>query len=411
MTQRYDEMRVAPDAAAAEELRQRLHARLANAAGSDDVRADEVVHLEEIAVLDDASPTDRVHRPLVAAAVIVVVVGASVAFAIRNSANNDSAPVVTPGTTTPATARSGEKIRVTRDSIQLDENLVYPGVVRIGDRTFVLAGRSQGRLDSLRDPEVAILAAFNRAGVEEWRIELEGAPTAPFVVAGHIWVHHRDGTLSRIDPSNGRVIDADIAVNIQNVAGVGGALGWLWAMTGDVADPAAGPPRLVRIDPDDMSMRSVDLPAGVASGNSPDGPKPGAGAMWVPLKQGGVAVIDADTLEMTVIGRDTIGHDVTRVAFDGDVAYLASDDEVSSVIEGAVRATTALGGISYLGKIDGVFGALLRDGTRFEVLRANDPIVVEHRQLAETMLGVDQIDGEAWTGTGDDRGLRRAQLR
>ena len=45
----------------------------------------------------------------------------------------------------------------------------------------------------------------------------------------------------------------------------------------------------------------------------------GAGAIWVPMGDGGVAVIDPDTLAVAVIPVDAIGHRVEGVAFDGDV--------------------------------------------------------------------------------------------
>ena len=72
-----------------------------------------------------------------------------------------------------------------------------------------------------------------------------------------------------------------------------------------------------------------------------------------------MAVIDAVTNQVTIIPRDEIGHDVLRVAVDGEVAYVASRNQVTSIVDGQLSATVPVGEIMYLGPIDGVIGAQL----------------------------------------------------
>jgi hypothetical protein len=124
MTDHYDEMSVAPDAAQAEALRQRLHARLASTSrdGHKDrpdlrrrARLDpqpDRVPLKEIYVSDN-SPTNegRNRRRLVtAAAAVVAVIGlAGIAFAVGTNSGDDEtpapadAPTVAPTTVAPTT--------------------------------------------------------------------------------------------------------------------------------------------------------------------------------------------------------------------------------------------------------------------------------------------------------------------
>jgi hypothetical protein len=115
MTDRYDEMRVAPDPSQAEALRQRLHARLAS--GSRDDRKDQSHHhsggrldsppnlgpLKEIDVSDD-SPTNEGRngrRLALAAAAVVAVIGVTgIAVALGTSSGDDETP-------SPAAATSG----------------------------------------------------------------------------------------------------------------------------------------------------------------------------------------------------------------------------------------------------------------------------------------------------------------
>lgn len=136
----------------------------------------------------------------------------------------------------------------------------------------------------------------------------------------------------------------------------------------------------------------------------------GAGAIWFPLGAGGVAMIDPDTNEMTVIPVDDLGHEA-RIAVDGDVVYVApgSGYRVPSIVDGEARTTVDTGTISYLGSIDGVFSVLDVAG-QFRVLGANDPMVLEFRDVSTEGLGwpVREIDGEAWQGTGrPNHDLRR----
>jgi hypothetical protein len=138
----------------------------------------------------------------------------------------------------------------------------------------------------------------------------------------------------------------------------------------------------------------------------------GAGAIWVPLGDDGVAMVDADTNQVTVIPRDAIGHEAWDVAVDGDVAYVAGGGRVTSIADRQVLATVSTGEIEYLGRLDGVFGVLL-GAERFQTLRANDPMVVEHRLVSPLdRYGLAAIDGEAWIealGPGN-WALRRLQL-
>ena len=277
---------------------------------------------------------------------------------------------------------------------------------RADGRTYVIAGRYETEDDLLRAPDEAVLAAFDDAGQELWRTELAGSPIAVVAVAGDVWVRHDAGMsewLSRIDASNGQVVDQ---VTFGNLTEMVGAFGSIWVQTGE--SPFSG--QLIRVDPD-LSTTTVELPDRVFSENAdpwPDAAAVGPDAIWVPLGEAGVAVIDADTVEVTVIPADEIGHDVQKVGFDGDVVYVASLNQVTSIVDGQVRATVSPGQIQYLGPMDAVFGVQLPN-RRFEVLRANDPMVVEHRQISTDAIA-SEIDGEAWVETGRNYNLRRVEL-
>ena len=276
---------------------------------------------------------------------------------------------------------------------------------RADGRTYVIAGRYQTDTDLMFAPEEAVLAAFDDAGRELWRTELDGTPVAVVAVAGDVWVLHSAGRLSRINASNGRVVGR---IDVDDVASMVGAFESLWLQIGDGQGNTS---QLIRVDPD-LSTATVELPAHDlrdadewffgGSGAA------GVGAIWVPMGDGGVAIIDPDTLEVTVIPVDAIGHRVEGVAFDGDVAYVASRNQVTSIVDGEVRATTSTGEIRYLGHVDGVFG-VEQPGERFTVLRAADPMVVDVRQISETGA-YREIDGEAWAETGRNYNLRRAEL-
>jgi hypothetical protein len=130
-----------------------------------------------------------------------------------------------------------------------------------------------------------------------------------------------------------------------------------------------------------------------------------------------VAVVDGTTLAATVIPADDIGHDVLQIAFADATAYVANDFRISSIVDGDVVATTISSGDDayalVLGSIDGFFGfGELRSGALFRVLRANDPMVVDKRQVPiddEYGTGT-SIDGELWMWTDKDRNLRPLHL-
>lgn len=291
------------------------------------------------------------------------------------------------------TPLQGEEISVTPDLIQLGGGLAAQSVTRSENITYVLAGRVQGQRDILFDPEDGVLTAFDDAGGELWRTELDGTPVEVVVAVGDLWVAHRIGTVSRIDSSDGRSVGQATIGEDLGYAMVGG-FGSVWVDTWN-------PVQLVRVYPD-LTTAVVELPRFSRScdGDCPTGPVVGAGAVWIPLRNRGVAAIDPDTNQVTVFPVDVIGHEVVSVAVDGDVVYVSSVDQVTSIVDGEVRATVSTGRIRYLGRVEGVFGALETTG-RFDVLRATDPMVVEVRETSGLGLsGVTEIDGDAWAATG-----------
>ena len=125
MTDLYDEMRVPPDRAQAEALRQRLHARMASVSGDDHerrsqlhldtagVEPEQFVPIKEIAVTVDL-PTretrDR-RRPVFAVAAVVAIIGAAaIAFAVNNTSSGDDEPSPS------ATAATMETVRFAVDT-------------------------------------------------------------------------------------------------------------------------------------------------------------------------------------------------------------------------------------------------------------------------------------------------------
>jgi hypothetical protein len=329
----------------------------------------------------------------------------------------DLSPATLPVPTTPTHTppAPGKEITVTADLIQFGDLLVgVTGVVRTVGRTYVAAGHFDGedRIPDSKDlwwfsPETFVLAAFDDAGVELWRTELDWWPGDMVVVDGDLWVSRHDGdrSVSRIDASTGRILGQ---LNVRDIDSMVEAFGSLWATTTEPSGVGVGAGRLVQIDPD-LSTTSGEHVSVVTTfeecilpddgGYCPEGPAAGAGAMWLPLGPGGVAMIDPVTLAVTVIPVDDIGHEVLQVAVDDDVAYVASHNQVTSIVDGEVVATVNPGEIHYIGPIDGAFGVLLWPGT-FQVLRADHPMVVETRQISlegETG-GVDEVDGEAWVG-------------
>jgi hypothetical protein len=103
MTDHYDEMRVSPDPAHAEELRQRLYARMASAAGdhhhgrpllhldADHLDPDELDPVKEMSVSlnTPTSETRNRRRLLMAAAAVVVVIGVAGIALANNGADDD----------------------------------------------------------------------------------------------------------------------------------------------------------------------------------------------------------------------------------------------------------------------------------------------------------------------------------
>jgi hypothetical protein len=270
-----------------------------------------------------------------------------------------------------------------------------------------------GRLDEPLEPgdtpplfrtERAVLAAFDDAAVERWRTELNGGPTDLAIADGDLWVSHDDGTVKRLDSSDGRMLGQVTIKHNGRLPSLVGAFGSVWAAP---RDSSGRPSRLVRIDPDlsttDIELDCDDCPT--------EDPIAGAGAIWFPLGDRGVAKIDSDTNQVTVIPVDDIGHEALRVAVDGDVAYVASENQVTSIVDGEVRATVAPGEIWYLGPIDGVFGVMDPAG-QVRILRSADPMVMGIRDVstAEQTGPVGEIDGEAWIETGRNYDLRRLEL-
>ena len=365
---------------------------------------------------------------------VATLIGALVVVSNRDDRDGlrpvDSPPATLPTTTLPAPIQiaSGEEISATPDFIHFGGRLVGVGdVAKEGGRTFVVAGHFDGEnpypdsqdLNWVR-PETFVLAAFDDAGVELWRTELEnGRPTDVVVFDGDLWVSRADGdwTLARIDASNGRILGR---FSIGAAESVVGAFDSLWATILEPSGVGRGAGRLVRIDPD-LSTTDDEHVSVVTTfdecvlpdegGYCPNGPAAGAGAMWLPLGPGGVAMIDPDTNDVTVIPVDDIGHEVLQVAVNGDVAYVASINRVTSIVDGEVVATVNPGQVGYLGPVDEVFGVLIWPG-EFRVLGANDPMVVETRQISveEHTGGVFEADGEAWVETGRNYNLLRVKF-
>jgi len=116
----------------------------------------------------------------------------------------------------------------------------------------------------------------------------------------------------------------------------------------------------------------------------------------------GVVAVDPETLETTWISADTVGHDVRVVAVDGDAVFVESDDRITALVDGEVRATMVAGGHltwGYLGHVDGRFGFWAPSPPEgFTVLRPSDPMVVE--VLGTDKAPVGEIDGDGWAQTG-----------
>ncbi len=374
---------------------------------------------------------------LVAAATVAVLgLGLLAVTATRDTdrVQTDTVPPTTPAPTTPApttsisptttvsapervTVQPGEQITVTNDLVEFGDGLVglIGNMARADGRTYVIAGRYETEEDLLFAPDEAVLAAFDDRGSELWRIELDGTPIRVVVVDDDLWIrsYAEEGNLTRVDSSTGRVLGR---LTIDHMVDIAGGFGSLWVQT-DAGIYGEGSRRqVVRIDPD-LSTTSIEIPP-VRGADECDpcaqGVVAGSDAMWVPLEDLGVGRIDPVTNELAVISREDIGHDVLMVAVDGEVAYVASDSQASSIVDERVVANSSVGRILYLGRVEGIVGAQLPDG-QFAVLRPDAPMVVEHRQLAtdgpESEVGIGtEIDGEAWTETGRNYHLRRIEL-
>lgn len=286
------------------------------------------------------------------------------------------------------TTLQGEEMSVTSNLIELGDGLVAQNAVRADNRLYVLAGRdeSSGFPPPGPDPEIGVLAAFDHTGAELWRTELGDTPVQVATLAGDVWVSHGPGALSRIDPSDGTVIGT-VTIGEDLRDSLVGAFGSVWV-------PSFETERVFRVHPD-LSTTAIELPNLSPSG----GLVAGAGAIWVPLWDQGVAVIDPDTNQARVIPADEIGHKVVRVAIDDDVVFVASDDQVTSIVDGEVVATTFTGKILFLGRVEGVFGVLKTTGL-FDVL--DDPMVIEVRKKTPFRghSDVTEMDAEAWAATG-----------
>ena len=119
-------------------------------------------------------------------------------------------------------------------------------------------------------------------------------------------------------------------------------------------------------------------------------------------------MIDPDTLAVTVIPVDAIGHRVEGVAFDGDVAYVASRNQVTSIVDGEVRATV----LDRRDPVPGACGRRLRrraTGAGVHCSQGDRSDGGRVRQISDG-ASYREIDGEAWAETGRNYDLRRAEL-
>ena len=209
----------------------------------------------------------------------------------------------------------------------------------VDGRTYVIAGRYETETDRFFAPEEAVLAAFDDAGRELWRTELDRTPTKVVAVADDVWVLHETGALSWIDASDGRFIDRVFVGDAWSVFAAFGSV-WVYAL-----DLGGGSGQLIRPSghvnhhhraPSEHHRESRRRPAVLDTAVD-------AGGIWVlPLGRAGVAVVDVETGQVTGDLVDEIGHEVRQVAVEDDVAYVASSDAVTSIVDGQVGATLPL---------------------------------------------------------------------
>jgi hypothetical protein len=387
-----------------------------------DGRGDIGVELE-----DARSEAERGHRrrrralraafgvAAAAAMVVAVVVGRDTTPRVSVDSSSASQP---PTTATPERL-APEEISVTSDVIEYGDDLVVvvDRVAADDGLLYLLASQVHEKPRPFHlFEEAAVLVAFDEAGVERWRTELDGTPTDVVVIDGDPWVLQvADHTVSRFNSSDGRALGQVTLEAAELSHWMVGAFGAAWIAVRQ--EPTDASPDLVRIDPD-LSITSIELPShnGPLMGGCDScrgAPVDGStGDLWIPLGDDGVAVV-GDTNQVTVIPRSVIGHEVRDVAVDGDVAYVASGDRVTSIVDRQVLATVATGEIEYLGRVDGVFGVLVAAG-QFQTLSATDPMVVDHRLISPVSqtYGLAAIDGEAWVETVGlgNWALRRLQL-
>lgn len=403
MTDHHDQMKVAPDPVLAEELRQRLHARLANVPlhlelePSRPVPDETVAPMHEISASRTSTRRPRIHRRrLVAAAAAVAIAATGIAITDRDASDEGLS-------TTPTTAPlplDDEEIRVSADLIELGDGLMggVDKVARASGRTYVSA--------ELVQTEDAVVAAFDDRGRQLWRTELDQEPADVEVAHGDLWVRRGEG-VTRLDASDGRVLGE---VSVGSVDDMVGAFDSLWVVAR--MEGIGKGFRLIRVEAD-LTTNVVELPlSDVQANHEPFGTRiaAGAGALWVPMWADGLAMIDPDTLSVTMIPADEIGFFVNQhVAVDGDVVYVAGGPRVNSIVGGRAQITTnTFASVRYLGPIDGVFGAQLRGG-QLDVLQPHDPRVVERRQTSSDEIA-GEIDGDAWAETDGNGSLRRVEL-
>jgi hypothetical protein len=230
MTEHYDQMSVAPDRAQAEVLRQRLHARMASVAsdvsdgephrhiGTPRIDPEQQpVPLKEIDVSDNSTTGDNKNGrrvAMAAAAVVVVIAVTGIAFAARNTGDDDQ-PLSPADTVAPTTVASP------------------PSTARSADVTAVNDyGALDGRWRTGPVPIDQVKAAMLQAGlsqelVDDWVLEV-GSPTEyTFTLELHNddFSHSEStpGTEQQVSESGTFVYDADHHLLDLTIAGQGDA--------------------------------------------------------------------------------------------------------------------------------------------------------------------------------------------
>ena len=139
-------------------------------------------------------------------------------------------------------------------------------------------------------------------------------------------------TLTQIDASDGHVVGG---VYVPDVAGMIGAYDAVWLVTvggvGTEASESEHPVGLVRVNAD-LTTTTIEIAA--------DRPvvgisliAAGAGSIWMPWGPMVWRPINPETLETTWISPETIGHEARVVAVDGDAVFVASDDQITALVD------------------------------------------------------------------------------